>query len=33
VMTWIHPGGHEYPRGTSERIVEFFHQHTLATRD
>ena len=33
VMTWIHPGGHEYPRGTSERIVEFFHQHTLGTRD
>ena len=27
VMTWIHPGGHEYPRGTSERIVEFFHDH------
>jgi polyhydroxybutyrate depolymerase len=33
VMTWIHPGGHEYPRGTSERIAEFFHQHTLGTRD
>ena len=27
VMTWIHQGGHEYPRGTSERIVSFFHDH------
>ena len=27
VMAWIHPGGHEYPRGTSERIVSFFHDH------
>ena len=27
VMTWIHPGGHVYPRGTSERIVAFFRQH------
>ena len=27
VMTWIHQGGHEYPRGTSERIVEFFRDH------
>ena len=27
VMTWIHQGGHEYPRGTSERIVAFFHDH------
>jgi polyhydroxybutyrate depolymerase len=27
VMTWIHQGGHEYPRGTSERIVQFFHDH------
>ena len=33
VMTWIHPGGHEYPRGTSERIVAFFHDHTLASKD
>jgi len=33
VMTWIHPGGHEYPRGTSERIVMFFHEHTLGVRD
>ena len=27
VVTWIHPGGHEYPRPTSGKIVEFFHQH------
>ena len=27
VMTWIHAGGHVYPRGTSERIVSFFHDH------
>ena len=27
VMTWIHPGGHEYPRSTSERIAAFFHEH------
>lgn len=27
VMTWIHRGGHEYPNGTSERIVSFFHDH------
>ncbi len=27
VVTWIHPGGHEYPRGTSERIVAFFQDH------
>ena len=33
VMTWIHPGGHEYPRGTSERIVAFFHEHTLGSKD
>ena len=31
VMTWIHPGGHEYPRGTSERIVQFFHEHPKGT--
>jgi hypothetical protein len=29
VMVWVHDGGHEYPRGTSERIASFFHQHTL----
>ena len=28
VVTWIHPGGHEYPEGTSERIVDFFRNHT-----
>lgn len=28
VITWIHSGGHEYPRGTSERIVSFFHEHS-----
>ncbi|MEO8256007.1 MAG: PHB depolymerase family esterase [Acidobacteriota bacterium] len=27
VMTWIHPGGHEYPDSTSERIAKFFRQH------
>jgi len=27
VITWIHPGGHSYPRGTSERIVAFFTEH------
>ena len=27
VMAWIHQGGHEYPRGTSERIASFFHEH------
>lgn len=27
VTTWIHPGGHSYPRGTSERIVAFFQDH------
>ena len=33
VMTWIHQGGHEYPRPTSSKIAEFFRQHTLAGRD
>ena len=28
VMTWIHPGGHEYPRPTSGKIVAFFHEHS-----
>jgi polyhydroxybutyrate depolymerase len=28
VMTWIHSGGHEYPRGTSERIASFFRNHS-----
>ena len=27
VMTWVHPGAHVYPRGTSERIVAFFREH------
>ena len=27
VAVWIHPGGHSYPRGTSERIVSFFRDH------
>jgi polyhydroxybutyrate depolymerase len=27
VMTWIHQGGHDYPRGTSERIASFFRDH------
>jgi polyhydroxybutyrate depolymerase len=29
VMTWIHPGGHEYPDSTSERIAKFFRDHPL----
>jgi len=27
VETWIHPGGHSFPRGTSERIAAFFKDH------
>lgn len=27
VMTWIHPGGHNYPLGTSQRIAAFFRDH------
>jgi len=27
VMTWVHSGGHVYPRDTSERIVSFFRDH------
>ena len=30
VMSWIHPGGHVYPRDTSERIVSFFRDHSRA---
>ena len=30
VMTWIHPGAHVYPRGTSERIASFFREHSRA---
>ncbi len=29
VMTLVHPGGHEYPLGTSEEIVKFFKRFTL----
>ena len=28
VMTWVHSGGHVYPRGTTERIVSFFRDHS-----
>ena len=28
VMTWIHAGAHVYPRGTSERIISFFREHS-----
>ena len=28
VMTWFHSGGHVYPRGTAERIVSFFRDHS-----
>jgi polyhydroxybutyrate depolymerase len=27
VMTWIHPGGHDYPRSTSQRIASFLKDH------
>jgi polyhydroxybutyrate depolymerase len=27
IMTWLHPGGHQYPAGTSERIAKFFREH------
>jgi len=30
VMTWIHPGGHVYPRDTSQRIASFFRNHSRA---
>lgn len=29
VMTVFHSGGHEYPEGTSETIVQFFKKHPL----
>ncbi len=32
VVTWIHPGGHTYPNGTSERIAMFFREHPRPTR-
>ena len=28
IMTWIHSGGHIYPRGIAERIVSFFRDHS-----
>jgi len=28
VMTWIHPGGHDYPRSTAQRIASFFQKHS-----
>jgi polyhydroxybutyrate depolymerase len=27
VLTYVHQGGHEYPRGTAERIASFFAEH------
>ena len=30
VMTWIHPGAHIYPRGTTQRIVSFLREHSRA---
>ena len=27
VIAWIHPGGHEYPAGTSDGIAKFFRDH------
>jgi polyhydroxybutyrate depolymerase len=29
VVVWIHDGGHSFPRGTSERIMAFFRDHSL----
>jgi polyhydroxybutyrate depolymerase len=26
-VAYIHPGGHQFPRGAAERFVEFFQQH------
>mgnify|MGYP002015839194 CR=1 FL=1 len=28
VMTWIHAGAHTFPRGTAERLVSFFRDHS-----
>ena len=33
VMTWIHAGAHVYPRGTSQRIVSFFREHSRMVRE
>ncbi len=30
VMTWIHDGGHVYPRDTSQRIASFFRDYSRA---
>jgi polyhydroxybutyrate depolymerase len=30
VMTWIHDGGHVYPRDTSQRIASFFRDYARA---
>ena len=27
VLTWFHPGGHEYPPSTSTQIAKFFREH------
>src|SRR5438876_7585226 len=27
VIAWVHPGGHEYPAGTSDGIAKFFRDH------
>lgn len=32
VMTWIHRGGHIYPRETSARIAMFFFDHPMKAR-
>jgi polyhydroxybutyrate depolymerase len=32
VVTFIHPGGHVYPRYASQMIVDFFKQHSRADR-
>jgi len=31
VVTYIHPGGHEFPREAVPQMVKFFRQHSLAT--
>ncbi len=32
VMTVIHEGGHEWPEGTSQRVVKFFRDHNATSR-
>jgi polyhydroxybutyrate depolymerase len=29
VTTWVHPGGHDYPDGLSDRIAKFFRNYQL----